>query len=463
MAQQFDVTVIGGGPGGYVCALRAAQLGLKVAIVEKDKSMGGTCLLRGCIPTKAMLHDADVWAQVQKGGLVKGALDFDWNVVLKHKDKAIQVNSKGVAFLLKRAKVETVRGLGSIPAPGRVVVTADDGSTTEVTSKSIVIATGSAPRLIPGLDVDEERIVTSDGCLQLESVPARFAVIGSGAIGVEFASVFARFGSAVTVIEMLPRIVPLEDVEVSAEVARYFKKQGMTISTATTVKKAEVRDGSVHIETAGEDGAAGSLEADVLLVAVGRRPVTDGLGLDGAGVTMERGFVIVDDHQRTNVAGIYAIGDVAPGPQLAHKASAEGIVAAETIAGAETVPIDHRLVPGATYCEPEIGSVGLTEAAAREQGLDVKVGKFPFAANGRARIEHLGVGFVKIVSDAKYGEILGVHIVGPHATELIAEACSVLRLEGTVEELARTIHAHPTVSEAIGEAAHALLGHAIHA
>jgi dihydrolipoamide dehydrogenase len=461
MSERFDLTVIGGGPGGYVTAIRASQLGLKVAIVEKDRAMGGTCLLRGCIPTKAMLHDADVWSQVKKGGLIKGEFGFDWTAVLAHKDKAIQVNSKGVEFLLKQAKVTTFRGTGSIPAPGRVEVKGEAGVTT-LESPAIVIATGSEPRTIPGIAVDEERIVTSNGALGLKKVPERIAVLGSGAVGVEFASVFSRFGSKVTLLELLPRIVPNEDEEVSAELERAFKKQGMAVHTRTTVTKAAVEGDRVRIEAKGEDGQTLAIEADVFLVSVGRRPVSEGLGLERIGVKVDRGFIPVDAHQRTSVAGIYAIGDVAPGAQLAHKAMAEGIVAAETIASAKTVPVDHRLVPGATYCEPEIGSVGLTEAKAREKGLAVKVGKFPFTANGRAKIEGLGVGFVKIVAEARYDEVLGVHIIGPHATELIAEACVALRLEATSEELARVIHAHPTVSEAFGEAAHAVLGHAIH-
>lgn len=461
MAEGFDVTVIGGGPGGYVAALRAAQLGLKVAIVEKDKAMGGTCLLRGCIPTKAMLHDADVWAGVSHGGLVKGKLEFDWNAVLEHKNKAITVNSKGVDFLLKRAGVTRFLGVGSIPAAGQVAVAGEKRET--IATRAIIVASGSAPRLLPGLAVDEERIVTSNGCLELKSVPKRFAVIGSGAVGVEFASVFARFGSEVTIFEILPRIVPVEDAEVSAELERYLRKQKMTVLTRTSVTKAERQGDAVRIEARSEDGKTHEVEVDVLLVAVGRRPVTEGLGLEGLGVKMDRGFVVVDSHQKTSVASIWAVGDVVPGPQLAHKAFAEGHVAAESVAGVETTPVNHGLVPGATYCEPEIGSVGLSEARARELGHDVKVGKFPFTANGRARIENLGVGFVKIVSEAKYGEILGIHIIGPHATELIAAGCAAIRLECTAEELARTVFAHPTVSEAIGEAAHAVFGHAIHA
>jgi dihydrolipoamide dehydrogenase len=427
--------------------------------------MGGTCLLRGCIPTKAMLHDADIWTQVKKSGLIRagaGELGFDWQKVLEHKERAVQVNSKGVELLLRQAKVTTYRGTGSVAARGRVEVKESDGKGTPLETRAVVIATGSAPRMLPGIAVDEERVVTSNGCLELKGVPRRFAVLGSGAVGVEFASVFARFGSEVTVIELLPRLVPVEDEEVSAELERTFRKQGMKVLTRTTVSKAEVAGGSVRIEARSEDGKTEALEADVLLVAVGRRPVTEGLGLEALGVKTERGFVVVDRQQRTTVEGVYAIGDCVPGPQLAHKAMAEGIVAAETIAGVKTVPVEHRLVPGATYCEPEIGSVGLSEARAREQGFEVKVGRFPFTANGRAKIEHLGVGFVKIVAEARYDEVLGVHIIGPHATELIAEACAALRLEATSEELARTIHAHPTVSEAMGEAAHAVLGHAIH-
>lgn len=461
MSERFDLTVIGGGPGGYVCAIRAAQLGLKTAIVEKDRAMGGTCLLRGCIPTKSMLRDADVWSSVRGSGLVKGDLEFDWGRVLEHKDRAITVNSKGVDYLLKKGKVSVHHGLGSVVAPGRVKVKGDEGEH-DIDTAAIVLATGSAPRQLPGISVDEDRVVTSDGALELKSVPDRLVVLGSGAVGVEFASVYSRFGAKVTVIELLPRLIPVEDEEVSAELERYFRKKKIDVLTDTRVTKAERAGDVVRIETQSADETAQQLEADVLLVAVGRRPVTEGLGLDAVGVETDRGFVLVDEHQRTNVDGIYAVGDIVPGPQLAHKASAEGIVAAEVIAGAETRPVEHRLVPGATYCEPEIGSVGLTEAQAREQGYEVNVGKFPFTANGRARIEGLGVGFVKIVADAKYDEVLGVHIIGPHATELIAEACAALRLEATSEELARTIHAHPTVSEAIGEAAHAVLGAPIH-
>jgi dihydrolipoamide dehydrogenase len=463
--EQFDVTVIGSGPGGYVAAIRAAQLGLKTAIVEKDKRLGGTCTLRGCIPTKQLLQSAHVYEQMQHAadfGVQATGIQLAFADVQKRKERVVTKNSKGIEFLMKKNKITVFKGTGKLSLPGKVEVTGDDGQTQAVSTRNIIIATGSIVRPIPGFETDGERIVNSDHILELKDVPKSLIVMGSGAVGVEFASVYSRFGTDVTIVELLPRLVPLEDEEVSKDLERAFRKRGIKSLTGTRLEKMEKTEGGVRVTGKDASGKEVQLEAEMLLVAVGRMPYLEGLGIEGTKIKVERGNVQVDGYLRTGEPNVYAIGDVIPTPWLAHLASKEGILAVEQIAGQEVRPINLRLVPSCTYCDPEIGSVGLTEAKARAEGYDVRVGKFPFSASGKARILGEEEGFVKIVSESKYDEILGVHIIGPHATEILAEACVAMQLESTAEELGRTIHAHPTVSEAVMEAAEDVHKLAIH-
>lgn len=476
MADQFDVVVIGSGTGGYVAAIRAAQLGLTVAVVERQPVLGGTCLNWGCIPTKALLehaHALKIAQDAAEWGISFGKGDpkdhkptIDMAKVHQRKSKIVTGLTKGVEFLFKKNKIEWVKGSGRLAGSGAVEVTGEGGNRL-LRGREIIVATGSSPRSVPGIEIDHKAIITSDEAIHLAEVPKSIAIMGSGAVGVEFASIYRRFGSEVTLIELLPRIVPNEDEAVSAELAKAFKKHGIAVRTATKVTSAKVKGGQVTIEMQGADGKSESLTIEKLLVATGRGPVTDGLGAAEAGLTLERGYVKVDTLFRTGVAGISAIGDVitmgtGAHPQLAHLSSAEGILLAERIAGQDVQPINYDQVPGCTYCDPEIGSIGLTEAEAVARGFDVRVGTFPFGVLGRAKIAKETDGFVKIVAERKYDEVLGVHMIGPRATELVAEAAVALRLECTVEELIRTIHAHPTMSEAVGEAAHAVHGAAIH-
>jgi dihydrolipoamide dehydrogenase len=473
MPNEFDVVVIGAGTGGYVAAIRASQLGLKTAVVEKQKALGGTCLIWGCIPTKALLehaHALKVVRNVKEWGVTigEGAVGIDMNQVQARKDKVVSGLTKGVEFLFKKNKIEWIKGTAAIAGRGTIDVVDGDRQSLTAT-REIVIATGSTPRSVPGVEIDRRRIITSDEAIALREVPRSLIVLGSGAVGVEFASIFRRFGSEVTIIELLPRIVPAEDEAISAELAKSFRKQGITIHTGTRVTKASAGASGVQVEAQLPDGSTQALSADYLLVATGRGPVTEGLGVEALGLTIDRGYIAVDDLFRTGVPGVSAVGDVisfGPAgrahPQLAHVSSAEGVVAAERIAGQNARPINYDHVPACTYCDPEIGSVGLTEREAQERGYDVRVGTFPFFVLGRAKIAGETEGFVKIVADKKYDEVLGVHMIGPRATELVAEAALALRLECTVEELVRTIHAHPTFSEAVGEAAHATHGAAIH-
>jgi dihydrolipoamide dehydrogenase len=466
MAQQeYDVIVIGSGPGGYVAAIRAGQLGLKTAVVEKDERYGGTCLLRGCIPTKALLHTADLLERIRDAGTMgvdvsEASLDIE--KAMDRKEQVVDKNARGVAFLFKKNKVEGIRGRGRLAGPHEVEVEDPEGGKTTYRAKNVLIATGSVPREIPPARSDGERILTSDHLLELREVPESLIVLGAGAVGSEFASVYTSFGSRVTLVEMLPRVLPLEDEEASKEVERAFRKRGMTLKTGTKLAAAEATEGGVKVTLEGPKGEE-TVEADKLLVAVGRAPVTRDLGLEEAGVEVdERGYVRVDELMRTTAEGVYAIGDVVDTPWLAHVASAEGILAVEHMAGKTVRPIDYDLTPMVTFCDPEVAHVGLTEAQAEERGYEIEVGKFPFSALGKAAIEGKTTGFVKIVRDTKYDEVLGVHIVGIHATDLIAEACAALHLETTNQELIETIHAHPTLGEAMHEAAHAAAGHAIH-
>ena len=472
MANDYDLVVIGSGTGGYVAAIRAAQLGLSTAVVERAPTLGGTCLNWGCIPTKALLehaHALKVAQEWKEWGLTLGqaAVGIDMTQVHARKDKIVKGLTGGVEFLFKKHKIAWIKGSGRLAGNGKVDVT--DGQAGTVTARrEIIVATGSQARSVPGIEIDRKRIITSDEAIGLKAIPASLVIMGSGAVGVEFASIFRRFGSEVTIIELLPRLVPVEDDAVSIELERSFKKQGIKVLTGTRVTSARAGADTVEIEAQTPEGKSLTLKAEYLLVATGRGPVTSGLGAEDAGLRMERGYIHVDREFRTSVPGISAIGDVitfdTPGhPQLAHLSSAEGVALAERIAGRAFTPINYDQVPGCTYCDPEIGSVGLTEKEAQQRGYDVKTGTFKFGILARARIAGETEGFAKIVFDNKYDEILGVHLIGPRSTELVAEATLALRLECTVEELIRTIHAHPTMSEAIGEAAHAAHGGAIHA
>jgi len=462
----YDVIVIGSGPGGYSAAVRAGQYGLKTAMIEKDPRLGGCCLLVGCIPTKAFLHTAEVWERFQHpeaDGIHCDNPRLDFPMVLDRKNKIVAKHSKGIEYLMKKNKVEWIKGYARLAGSGKVEVTTDAGKQI-LEAKNIVLATGSEARMLPGLKPDAKRILTNIEILDLPEVPKTLAILGAGAVGVEFASCFARFGSKVSIFEMLPRLVPVEDEEVSKELGRVFRKQGIRVETGARVDNVENLGTGVRFQATLADGKVETVTADALLIAIGRKPNTDNLGLEGTKVELDRGFIKVDPYQRTGEPGVYAIGDVVAGtPQLAHVATAEGMVAIGHIAGKPVVPINKNRIPGATYTEPGIGSVGLTEAQARAAGHKVKVGKFPFTANSKASILGQHDGFVKIVADEQYGEILGVHIIGPQAFELISEGVLAMEAEATVETLLHTIHAHPTLYEAMGEAFNAVYGMAINA
>ncbi len=468
MAEQFDVIIIGSGPGGYVAAVRGAQVGLKVALIEKENGarLGGTCGLRGCIPTKALLNAAHLYEKAghfENFGIKVENLGFDWEKVQKYKSDVVAKNSSGVSYLMKKNKVTVFNGFGKIAGKGKVEVAYEDGKKETIETKNIIIATGSVVRPIPGFEVDGKQVVNSDQILELNSVPKSMVVLGSGAVGVEFASVYARFGCETTVVELMDRIVPLEDAEVSKELGRVFKKNGITCLTGVKMDKLEKTKKSVKISGKDSKGKDISLEAEMLLVAIGRMPYVEKLGLENTKVIVNpRGTIKVNEYCETDEPNVFAIGDVIDTAWLAHLASKEGILVVEKLAGKKVEPINHRLVPNCTYCDPEVASVGLTEAKAKEEGYDVKVGKFPFSASGKARILGETDGFVKIVSEKKYDEVLGVHIIGPHATELLAEACVAMQLETTSDELGRTIHAHPTVSESVMEAAEGVHDLTIH-
>jgi dihydrolipoamide dehydrogenase len=466
ISEQFDVIIIGSGPGGYVAAIRAGQLGLKAAMIEKDTRLGGTCTLRGCIPTKQMLMSAHVYEQMQHAadfGVQATGIQLAFADVQKRKNKVVLKNTKGIEYLMKKNKVTVIKGTGRLALPGKVEVTDADGKKQTLQAKNIILATGSVVRPIPGFETDGKHVVNSDHILELTEVPKSLIVMGAGAVGCEFASVYSRFGAETTIVELMPRLVPLEDEEVSQQLEQSFRKRKVKSQLGTKLEKIEKTDTGVIVTGKDAKRQEVKLEAEMLLVAVGRMPYTEGLGLEGTKIKIEKGFVQVDEFQQTGEKGVYAIGDIVPTPLLAHLASKEGIVAVEHLAGQKDVrPINLRLVPNCTYCDPEVASVGLTEAKAREAGYDVLVGKFPFSASGKARILGEEEGFVKIVSEKKYDEILGVHIIGPHATELIAEACVAMQLESTAEELGRTMHAHPTVSEAVMEAAEGVHGLALH-
>ncbi len=462
----YDLTIIGTGPGGYVCAIRAAQLGMKVAVVEKRPKHGGTCLNVGCIPSKALLYASEMFAQAAHDfpalGIVVGAPTLDLPAMMKHKDDTVAANVNGVGFLLKKNKVDVFFGTGSIAAPGKVAVSGEDGKVAELETKNIVIATGSDVTPLPGVTIDEKIVVSSTGALTLDKVPAKLIVVGAGVIGLELGSVWARLGAEVTVVEFLDRILPGMDTEVAKQFQRILDKQGFKFLLSHKVAKVEAGSAgaTVTVEPAA-GGEAQTLAGDVVLVAIGRRPYTEGLGLEKAGVAMERGRVVIDDRFATNVPGIYAIGDVVRGPMLAHKAEDEGMAVAEILAG-QHGHVNYGVIPGVVYTEPEIASVGKTEEELKAAGVAYKIGKFPFTANGRARSMRATDGFVKVLADAATDRVLGVHILGRGAGELIAEAAVLMEFGGSAEDLARTCHAHPTMSEAVKEAALAVDKRAIH-
>ncbi|HEY0305903.1 MAG TPA: dihydrolipoyl dehydrogenase [Longimicrobiales bacterium] len=462
----FDLIVIGAGPGGYVAAIRGAQLGMKVACVEINEGaggFGGVCNNTGCIPTKAMLESAKYAKKVgdlADYGITTGEIKLDVAVAGKRARKVAEQGNKGVQFLFKKNKIESILGWGRLAGGNKVEVEGKDGKRT-ITGKNIIIATGSRPRSLPILKIDGDRVWSSDQAVFPNALPASLGIIGAGAIGMEFADVYNAFGTKVTVIEALPQILPLEDKDCAAVVEKSYKKRGIEIMAGAKLEKAEVGKTGVKLTVAVKDGSK-TIEVERVLVAVGRAPIIDDIGLDKAGVKTEKGAIVVDDHLQTTAKNIYAIGDVAKPPLLAHKASHEGIAVVENIAGVGHGMVDYNNIPSVTYCHPEVASVGLTEAAAREKGLDIEVGMFPWSANGRARTAGETEGFVKIIRDKKYSEILGAHIVGPSASELIAEFVVGRHLESTVEEMEKAMHPHPTLSEAIAEAALAAVGRVIH-
>jgi len=462
----YDLIVIGSGPGGYSAAIRAGQYGLKTALVEKQARLGGTCLLVGCIPTKSLLQTAEVWQRFvhsDQEGIDCENPRLNYPKVKERKDGIVTKHSNGVGFLLKRAKVETIKGYATLKGGGKVEVKSDSGVQT-LEAKNILIATGSEARMLPGLQPDADKILTNIEILNLTAVPKSLIIIGAGAVGVEFASIFKRFGSEVTVIEMLPRVVPVEDEEVSKELERNFRKQKIRVETGAKAENIQKTATGVKLTLTTRDGKQETLEAEKLLVAVGRKPNTDNIGLENTKVELDRGFIKVNEHQQTGEPGVYAIGDVVAGtPQLAHVATREGMIAVAHMAGKPATPINKNRIPGCTYTEPGIGSVGLTEAQAKAQGRKVKIGKFPFAGDSRATILGHHEGFIKVVADEEYGEILGVHIIGPEAYELIAEAVAAMEGEATVDVMMQTIHAHPTLYEAMGEAFNAVYGLSINA
>jgi len=470
----YDVAIIGGGPAGYTAAIRGAEYGLKVALIETAPKLGGTCLHVGCIPTKALLFNAEIWdhlnhaAEFGIGGI--GTPTLDWAAVLKRKNAIIAKHVKGLEFLMKKNKVAVIAGYGRLTGAAKdgvhtVEVTAagEGGAVSQVQAKNVVLATGSVAKMLPGLTADD-RILTNIEILAMEQVPKSLIVIGAGAVGMEFTSLFRTFGSEVTLVEFLPRVVPVEDEEISKELTRLFKKRGIDVNTGARVEKVEKTEAGVKVTFTDANGKTQVKEAEKVLVAVGRAGRTENIGLEKTRVEVERGLVKVNEAQETAEPGVFAIGDIVAGlPQLAHVGAMSGIVAVTKIAGRKFRPVRRDRIPGCTYTEPQIGSVGLTETQAKEKGYEVKVGKFPFAGNAKATILGNHDGFVKIVSDAKYGEILGVHILGPQATELVAEAVAVLELEGTVEEMMFTIHAHPTLAESLLDAYGAVEGMAINA
>jgi dihydrolipoamide dehydrogenase len=458
---KYDLVIIGSGPGGYVAAIRAGQWGLKTLVVEKDPYLGGTCLHIGCIPTKVFLHHADIYDYFQRAeefGFEVKDVKVNWPAMLERKNRIVKKHSLGIASLFKKNKVETATGWGRIAGPGRVSIE-KDGKTTEVETTNIMLAMGSDARTLPGVEIDGKVTLTNREILELQAIPKSLVVVGAGAVGVEFASIFRTFGTEVTIVEMLPRVTPLEDEEISAELEKSFKKKGIRIETGAKVESVKKDANGGTVAFTDKTGKAQTISAEKVLIAVGRRPLTENCGLEKTKVKTERGFVHTNAFMETDEPRVYAIGDIVAGlPQLAHAASMEGIIAVGRMAGKEMQAFDRKRCPNCTYCEPQIGSIGMTEKQAREAGIEVKTGKFPFLANSKATILGMHEGFIKVVAEAKYGEILGVHAIGPLATEIIAEPVAAIGLEGTLDDMATTIHAHPTVWEAMSDAFNAVRG-----
>ena len=462
---KYDVAIIGSGPGGYVAAIRAGELGLKTIVVEKDPFLGGTCLHIGCIPTKVLLHHADVYDHFKNAaelGFEVSGLKINWANILARKNKIVTKHAKGIEFLFKKNKVEWVQGWGKYDGPGKVCVE-KDGKKSTIEANNILLVSGSEAKSLPGIEPDHKQILTNRSILQLPEIPKTLIVIGAGAVGVEFASIFNSFGTEVTILEALPRVVPVEDEEISAELDKTYRKKGINIFTSCIVEGVKKDAKGVTVSFKDKDGKAQTLQAEKLLLAVGRQAMTDNCGLEKSKAKVDRGFVYVNQHMETEEPGLYAVGDIVAGlPQLAHAAMMEGIVAVTHIAGKPTHTIVKTRIPNATYCEPQIGSIGMTERQAREAGLDVKVGKFPFIGNSKASILNHHEGFIKVVAEDKSGELLGVHIIGPLATEILAEPVTALQLEATVDDMMFMVHAHPTLWEALGDAFSSVRGLAIH-
>jgi dihydrolipoamide dehydrogenase len=452
---KYDVAIIGSGPGGYVAAIRAGELGLKTVVVEKDPYLGGTCLHVGCIPTKVLLHHAEVYDHFKNGaelGFEVSGLSVNWANILARKDKIVKKHAKGIEFLFKKNKVEFVQGWGRYEGPGKVSVE-KDGKTSIIETSNVLMVSGSEARALPGIEPDHKTILTNRSILELPAIPKTLIIVGAGAVGVEFASIYNSFGTQVTIIEALNRVVPVEDEEISVELDKTFRKKNIQIFTGSKVDSVKKDGAGVTVSFKDKDGKAQTLQAEKLLLAVGRKPMTENCGLEKSKAKLDRGFVNVGPAGETDEPGLYAIGDIVAGmPQLAHAAMMEGIIAVTHIAGKPTHTLLRTRIPNATYCEPQIGSIGLTEKEAVAAGYKVKTGKFPFVGNSKATILGNHGGFVKVVSDEKFGEVLGIHIIGPLATEILSEAAAVLNLEGTIDDMMHMVHAHPTVWEAMGDA-----------
>ncbi len=465
MSTQYDVIVIGSGPGGYVAAARAGAVGLKTAIVEKDGALGGTCLHRGCIPTKALLHAADVMTELKdasKMGIVAEGVRVEWDKVQKHKNQIIKSNAGGVSHIMKGRKVDVYNGFGELNGKNKVKVTHGDGKITDLQTKNVILAVGSVPRALPFAQFDGERIMSSDHILGVKEIPGSLTVIGGGVIGIEFASLFVRLGTKVTVVEALPRVLMPADEDVSKTLTRELERQGVKIMTKCKVQSITRNGEVVNTVYMDEKGNESTVESEICLVAIGRGPLTEKIGLETTRIQTEKGYIVVNGMMETDEPGVYAIGDCVWTPLLAHTASAEGIVAAEHIAGLSPAAIEYDHTPWCVYCEPPVSWVGMTEAEAKEAGYELKIGKHNFAANPKAAILGKKRGFVKFITDKKYGEILGAHIIGPQATDLLAEPAYAMAMETTIEDVAKTVHAHPTLYEAIYEAAAVAAGRAVH-
>ena len=463
---KYDLVIIGSGPGGYVAAIRAAQWGLKTAVVEKDTFLGGTCLHVGCIPTKVFLYHADIYDNFRRAeefGFEVKDVKINWPAMVARKDRIVKKHAGGIAMLFRKHKIDSITGWGRVVGPGRVSVE-KDGKATELETTYTMLATGSEARSLPGVEFHSETILSNREILRLPAIPKSLVIVGAGAVGVEFASVYRTFGSEVTILEALSRIVPLEDEEISPELEKAFKKKGIRIETEAKVDSVKKDAKGATVSFKDKTGKPQSISAEKVLIAVGRRPLTEDCGLDKTKVKVERGYVHANAYLETDEPRLYAIGDIVAGlPQLAHAASMEGLIAVGLMAGKEVQPFDRMKCPNATYCEPQIGSIGMTEKQARDAGIKIKIGKFPFLGNSKATILGHHEGFIKVVAEEKYGEILGVHVIGPLATEIIAEAVTAISLEATLDDLAAMIHAHPTVWEAMGDAFNAVRGLSINA